>query len=158
MNKTKQNLFVKILKRLSILLIILIIALGSIIWYSSWSPSFLDDGPFHGIICAKIPNKKPDQIYKIYSDLSIETYDREDNDTAPIVLLRDKDNNILWAIYAIANDRETTKVESIRFKKHRQFPFSRPRIFAIVKWAYGEEASWWFIDKDGKLKEYWYSW
>jgi hypothetical protein len=131
-----------------------LLALG---WWRSWHP-FIDDGPFHGKPRASIPARQPDQRFALYNRFTIEVYDAAANEPAPTVVLKDQDSSIKWAIYAIADDMRNTTVRSIRFKDWRHFPFKEPRAFAIVNWTFGREASWWFISREGELKEYWYSW
>ena len=123
-------------------------------WYRGWNP-FLDEGPFHGAACDRIPTSLPNQAFKLYARFVLESYDAGPEDNAPIVLLRDG-TQALWCLRAVADDNST--VRRIRFESFRGFPFWRPRVRGLVQWSNGDEGTWWFIDYDGKLREYWYSW
>ncbi|CAG1022654.1 hypothetical protein DOJK_01814 [Patescibacteria group bacterium] len=122
------------------------------IWQRPWMP-FMDDGPFHGKIVTQIPNEKPTQIFPI-NKFTLEVYSPISNNEAPIVLLREGNNKVKWAIYAEAYEK--THVSSLKFKEYRTiFDIT---IRGTVTWTYGNEVMWWYIDRNGTLKEYWYSW
>lgn len=135
--------------------ILIVIGLLTLVWYRSWMP-FFDDGPFFGLPRNKCPEGEPTEIISIYNNLIIKVYDKEENEPAPTVLLQKKDGKIIWCLFAIAY--ENTKVDKIYFTDYRQFPFKHSRVRGFVEWTYGRESTWWFIDENGVLKGYWYSW
>ena len=126
------------------------------LWWRTWNP-FSDDGHFHGKPRESVPARHPDQVYSLYDRFTLEVYDATADDPAPTVLLKDKNSKIKWSIYALADDMDAS-VKSIRFHRWKHFPFREPRVFGIVDWTFGHEGAWWFISKEGELKEYWYSW
>jgi hypothetical protein len=157
MIKTNRR-FILILLAVVVLLIALpILGLSTLLWYRTWTP-WCDDGPFHGKQRTDVPAKQPDQIFSIYRGMKLYVYDPGPNEPAPTVLLKSKENKVLWCIYAEAESMPDTKVVSIRFDDYRHFPFKRSRVIGVVNWTFGNEGAWWFIDKNGTLEEYWYSW
>jgi len=128
-----------------------------LLWYRAWNP-WIDNGPFHGVRRSDIPKGEPNQTLQIYDGLELQVFDPNEDEQAPTVLLTKPPDEVLWCIYAVADDMTGTTVRTIRFKDWRHFPFKRPRVYAIIEWTFGHEASWWFISKEGRLEEYWYSW
>jgi len=116
----------------------------------------MDDGPFHGTPCEAVPTRPPDQKFALFEWLVLESYDRAEGESAPVVVLRKTDGQVRWCIHAVAVER--TEVRSVRFDSYRGFPFQRRRVRGRVDWTYGNESTWWFISKDGTLEEYWFSW
>ena len=138
-------------------ILILLAALYCLAWYRTWNP-FIDDGPFHGVRRTNTPDGQPNQVFHIYDDLKLEVFDPNEDEQAPTVLLKNRDDQVLWCIYAVADEMTKTTVRRIRFEDWRHFPFKRPRVYGIIEWTYGSESCWWFIARDGRLQEYWYSW
>jgi len=130
----------------------------ALINWISWSPGAFNDGPFHGRPRGEAPTRPPDQVFPLYHRFSLEVYNAMTNEPAPTVLLRDGNTKIKWCIYAIADDMTNTVVKTIHFRTWRHYPFKEPRVRGLVCWTYGHEGTWWFISREGDLKEYWYSW
>jgi hypothetical protein len=145
------------LKAAGLTIAFLLAGLYCLVWYRTWSP-FLDDGPFHGVNRVDIPDGKPDQVFGIYGGLKLEVFDPHQDEPAPTVQSKNGRDEVLWCIYAVADGMTNTTVRRIRFKDWRHFPFKQPRAYGMIEWTYGREASWWFIARDGRLVDYWYSW
>ena len=129
--------------------------LGGLLYYRMWTP-FLDDGPFTGTPRIVHPILPADQDMPIMNGMHLKVFSRQERDPAPTVMLQDKSGKVLWCIYATAYDK--TDVRELRFTGYKTLPFLAPCVVGWVKWTYGHEAMWWFIDRRGKLKGYWYSW
>lgn len=135
----------------------------------TWSP-WLDYGPDYGPYtgtAAEVPADRPaNQVFPIYGDLQLEVYDRLSHEPAPRVLLRNTEDEVLWCIYAVPRptdnpnlgDDRSLFVTHLRFERYRRFPYSRPPVIGVVNWVFGWEATWWFIDREGNLDSFWYSW
>lgn len=134
------------------IILFVILGIGVLIWQRPWMP-FMDDGPFHGKTAEQIPTTKPLQVFPI-KEFVLEVYAPASDQEAPVVLLRDSNSKIKWAVYAQAYDK--TQVYSLKFYDYRTIFSTTVR--GTVAWTYGNEAMWWFIERDGSLKEYWYSW
>ena len=147
---------VKTLKWLAIslgaLLGLVVISIAIFIWQRPWYP-FMDDGPFKGEPVNQLPSRSPDQVY-LLSKYKLEVFNRAPNQKAPIVVLRDSNDQVKWSIYATGMNN--TEVQSIEFIDHRTILSTTVR--GTVKWTYGNEATWWYVSRDGELEEYWYSW
>ena len=131
------------------------ILLGGLLYYRMWTP-FMDDGPFFGVPRVSYPTEPADQVMPIMNGMQLKVFSRKTNDPAPTVLLQDKNGKVLWCIFATAYEK--ADVRELHFAGYKTLPFLAPRIVGWVKWTYGHEAMWWFIDRSGKLKGYWYSW
>ncbi len=130
-------------------IILLVVFLG---WQLAWSPIF-DDGPFTGRPVAKLPTTAPTQSFPV-KDFLLEVYSPPNDGEAPIVLLRDRDKKIKWAVHA--EGMEKTQVTSLEFTHYRTvFDIT---VRGTVHWTFGHEGMMWIIGRDGALKEYWYSW
>lgn len=129
--------------------------LGGLLYYRMWTP-FIDDGPFFGTSRVSYPTEQADQVMPIMNGMQLKVFHRKETDPAPTVLLQDKDGQVLWCIYATAYEK--TEVGELHFTGYKTLPFLAPRVTGWVKWTYGTEAMWWFIDNKGKLRGYWYSW
>jgi hypothetical protein len=136
------------------IVVLICIALSAFIWWYGW-PS-MDDGPFHGEVCELNPKEKPDQTFNLWDGLKLEVHNKNKWIKAPVVTLKKSTGEKLWSIYATAY--EQTQVDAIEFKEYSGYPFKTPRIKGIVYWTFGAEATWWYIKRNGELKEYWYSW
>ena len=66
------------------------------------------------------------------------------------------ENIIIWCIYAHGLDH--SYVNSVEFINESNENYEHITVYGRVDWTYGEEASTWHIQKNGKLIEYWYSW
>jgi len=125
---------------------------GVFIWQRPWIP-FMDDGPFHGKQVEQIPTTKPQQIFPV-NEFILEVYAPASEKEAPIVLLRDKNASVKWAVYAQGQDK--TRVSALKFYDHRTIFITTVR--GTVAWTFGNETMWWHIGRDGSLHDYWYSW
>jgi hypothetical protein len=105
-----------------------------------------------------MPSRAPDQVFRIYNGLTLRVFDPRGAERAPTVQLIDSAGNVRWTIFATAETMDETRVSKLRFYASRTWPFSRARVVGRVEWSYGWEWMWWFIAKDGRLDEYWYSW
>lgn len=123
--------------------------------YRMWTP-FMDDGPFFGTPRGSFPVEQADQVMPIMNGMQLKVFSRKASDPAPTVQLQDKNGKVLWCIFATAYEK--TDVRELHFAAYKTLPFLAPRVTGWVKWTYGHEAMWWFIDRKGKLKGYWYSW
>jgi hypothetical protein len=117
---------------------------------------FMDDGPFLGVAREAPPQLTPKQVFPIFDGMSLEVYPRTENDPAPTVLLRNSDGTLKWCVYALG--QENTQVGSIEFKDLHSGWLTHPAAVGLVDWTYGVERTIWMIDKNGRLKGYWYSW
>ncbi len=131
------------------------ILLGCFLYYWMWTP-FLDDGPFFGTSREVYPTEPADQAMPIMNGMQLKVFNRKESEPAPTVMLEDKNGKVLWCIFATGYEK--TDVRELHFVGYKTRPFLAPRVAGWVKWTYGHEAMWWFIDRNGKLKGYWYSW
>ena len=131
------------------------ILFGCFLYYRAWTPLF-DDGPFFGISREVYPIEPADQVMPIMNGMQLKVFNRKSGDPAPTVLLQDKNDKVLWCVFATGYEK--TDVRELHFTGYKTLPFLAPRVAGWVKWTYGHEAMWWFIDRNGKLKGYWYSW
>ncbi len=130
-------------------IILFVVILG---WQLAWSPIF-DDGPFTGRPVTQLPKTAPSQSFPV-KDFLLEVYWPPNDGEAPIVLLRDRDKKIKWAVHA--EGMEKTHVTSLEFTQYRSVIDITVR--GTVHWTFGHEQMLWVIGRDGTLKEYWYSW
>jgi hypothetical protein len=131
------------------------IVLAGFVWFRSWGP-FMDDGPFHGTPRVDCPASSPDQTFPIYNGNTLLVYDPKTEEASPTVALKDRLGILRWCIYADAFEK--TKVHKLRFYDYQNLPFRHPRVRGLVEWTFGHESMWWFIERNGSLEEYWYSW
>lgn len=129
-----------------------LIAIIILLWHWSWSPVF-DDGPFYGIQSTECSDREPDQTLEIWRGLRLLVFDPEPAEPAPLVSLHDRSGVEKWCIRATAS--EHSEVRRLRFLDSAWF---WPRVRGRVDWTYGRERSIWFLDREGELREYWYSW
>lgn len=121
-------------------------------WQLPWFPVF-DDGPFAGRPVAIAPTGEPIQRFPV-KDFVLEVHSPATSAEAPIVVLRNRNKKVIWAIHA--EGMEKSKVTSVEFNDYRTIFDITVR--GTVKWTYGHEGMTWIIGRDGTLKEYWYSW
>ncbi len=118
---------------------------------------FLADGPFTGEArenCNLLRN--PDQVFPIGSVSRFEVYEREGDDPAPTVLLRDGDNKIKWCVYAVAHS--FSEVYDIEFRRYGTWFLIGTKVEGIVNWTYGYEWTGWYLGPFGGLRKYYYDW
>lgn len=144
-----------ILIAVTIAFLVVVTVLSYILIIGRWDP-FVDDGPFHGVPRDHSHLQKPIQTFSVYSGNQFEVYPKLPEDPAPTVLLRAGDGSVKWCVYAVG--QEETVVDSIRFSSLRKNPFGRPCVLGTVKWTFGNERTLWFINKNGELVEYYFSW
>lgn len=137
----------------AVLLSLGVIILGVLVWQRPWLPYVFDDGPFTGRPAQIVPQSAPAQSYS-FDRFTLITHDPENLDEAPHVLLKNEKGEVMWTIYAEGQER--TKVKTVRFTDHRTLLYTTVR--GTVNWTYGNETSWWIIDRSGKLISYYYSW
>lgn len=123
--------------------------------YFQYVPLF-DDGPFSGVVRNDLPGGQPEQVLPIFEGLRLEVYARTESDPAPSVLLRAKDGAVRWCVYATGPEK--TQVGSIEFLSYHSGWLTEPAVVGVVDWTFGRERTVWLIDRNGELKEYWYSW
>lgn len=146
------KIFKWIVVTVTILTLLLVVAIAVLVWQRPWIP-FLDDGPFKGLPVQSLPKTTPLQIFPV-RDFVLEVYAPLSKEQAPIVLLRNHDKQVKWAVHA--EGMENTQVSSLKFIDYRTIFGTTVR--GTVQWTYGHEAMWWMIGRDGSLNEYWYSW
>jgi len=118
---------------------------------------FQADGPFTGETredCNLLEN--PVQVFPISSSNRLEVYERKEGDPAPIVLSRNRDDNIKWCVYAVANS--FSEVHTIEFVSYGPWFFIGTKVEGIVNWTYGYEWTGWYITPFGRLRNYYYAW
>lgn len=128
-------------------------------WHARWTPSPFATGPCVGELRTIPPTREPDQIFLLFEKFKLEVYDAIENETAPTVLLREREGGQKWCIYATADGRQHTKVNKLRFQAWRFFPFDEPRARGVVWWTHGQQQRMiWLITQKGELTGYWYYW
>ena len=146
-------------RALTITVIIAAVAAGSLTalaWWRSWNPSFMDSGPYAGIP-RNPPQGTPIQIFQIWDGNTLLIYPALSTNTDPIVALKDKTGRIQWSIEA--KGKTNCHVASLRFDAYSVLAWKSPRIVGLVDWNCGGiEKMVWKLERDGTLKEYWYSW
>lgn len=114
----------------------------------------LNDGPYHGNP-TECPEIEAHQVFPVNRKLTLEVYAREDTTRSTIVSLI-RTGAALWCIEV---DEPTNRlVENIEFKEVRGFPFLRKKVVGMADWTDGEQGMYWILRRNGRLKEYWYSW
>jgi len=73
-----------------------------------------------------------------FRDFTLKVYSPASKKEAPIVLLRDSENKIKWAVYAVGQGK--TQVASLKFSDYRTVFDTTVR--GSVDWTYGHEATW----------------
>jgi hypothetical protein len=134
--------------------LLLVIAASVFVFYIN---PFTPDGPFTGEPrenCDLLKN--PMQVFPIDAGNSLEVYAREENDPAPTVLLRDRDNKIKWCMYAVAHP--FSDVYTIEFRGYGRWFLVGQKVEGIVNWTYGYEWTGWYLSPFGGLRKYYYAW
>ena len=156
-----RRLFIKLfiaIYAVTTVMAVVALVLSYCIWTGRWTPFTLNDGPFIGEPRAVAPAREPDQIFPVGDRFVLETYDAEEGEPAPTVVLKDRNGKTKWCMYAIANGMEKTSVKDIRFHAWHLFPLKELKVSGVVGWTYGHEQTLWFITRKGELDNYWYSW
>jgi hypothetical protein len=112
-----------------------------------------NDGPFAGEPVVLPVSSPVSQTYQV-RDFTLESHDPQQAGAAPVVVLKNKSGQVMWAVEARAYPR--TEVSEIRFTDHRTLWHTTIR--GRVKWTYGHETCWWIIDRSGKVVSYYYAW
>lgn len=142
--------------KLSVFVIFIMVLMGSgYLWYKSWAPGIMDEGPLRGELLASVPAGEPSQSYKIYDKYILEVYNTSDI-LAPVVSMTHLSGERIWSIQATNSTNEPKVVTKLSFKGARTFPFVSPRVRGEVIINDVPATTWWFISKTGDLREYWY--
>lgn len=135
--------------------VVVVITVGYL-WYKSWSPGIMDEGPLLGESIDTVPSMTPSQTFSIYNDLILEVYDTGTIHGAPVISAMNGTGERLWTVLATCSRKDPKQVHDIRFSNARAFPFVSPRVRGQAMIKDTDTATWWFITKAGELKEYWY--
>ena len=132
-----------------------------------WFP-WADDGPFTGQIRNDIPEGLPDQELAIAEGWTLKVYDKKEEDIAPTVLLEDQAGEPIWCIYATSEAEgeeysesySNCEVDEIEFYDFLVRKKENPiyKIRGTVHWTFGRESMNWYLNEDGSLYGYFYSW
>ncbi|MBF5045217.1 hypothetical protein FGE12_22625 [Aggregicoccus sp. 17bor-14] len=136
---------------------LLVSAPALLLYWRMWNP-WLDDGPFRGRArsdCAQL-GRTPDQLYPLGGDRQLESYDASATGESATVLLRTSRGEVQWCVYADGHQQGDTA--RVRFLAHRGGVIRDITVRGSVRWAFGDEATWWKLGRDGALQAYWYSW
>ena len=152
--KLKRIIKLVLLILLSVLLIAGI-AFTFFIYKISNEP-FMDDGPFTGATRKDCQLNNPNSEIKIYEKYTLQSFNSKAKDESPTVRLLGPSQEILWCIYA--NGYKETDVYEVSFSSSKEVGYDRILVKGGVYWTYGHERALWYINNDGKLLEYWYSW
>lgn len=172
-DETKEKPTTK--KKIKIIVIAIIIPLIIVslpmlaIWYLSWTLGLYWDGPFYGVERMKCPTVNPDQSLEIWNKMTLNVYDKTESDIAPTVQVLDSNQQqqlCMYATEAYKDDpkrkigRSRSSVKKIRFseKYNSTVFYKNPRIKGFVDWSGGPEGAIWIFSRDGKLKQYYFSW
>lgn len=166
-SSSKQKKIVIIAFSVIIPIIIIAVPLFAF-WYLMWTPGAFWDGPFYGVERMKCPTVKPDQSLKIWDKMTLNVYDKTESDIAPTVQVLDSNQQQQLCIYATESykddpqkiGRSRSSVTKIRFseKYNSTIFYKNPRIKGFVDWSGGPEGAIWIFNRDGKLKQYYFSW
>jgi hypothetical protein len=119
------------------------------------------DGPHHGLPVPPPNDRKPDQEYELSKDFRVEAYDPQGDQLGPTIVLRKDSGEVLWSIRAIpgrySEGAERRIVKRIRFTEHRDPAFGPWRLMGEVDWIHGKEETHFWISRDGRLQEFWFS-
>jgi hypothetical protein len=126
------------------------------LWYKSWAPGIMDEGPLMGESIVSVPSTSPSQSFDIYNNLILEVYDMGSTQGAPVISMSNGSGERLWTVLATSSKKDPKVVEDIRFSGARSFPFVSPRVRGDAVINDATTTTWWFITKKGELTEYWY--
>jgi hypothetical protein len=118
-------------------------------------PSFTDYGPFQGVVRDSPPGGARDQSFELEGGLLLEVWNRGERDRVPTVQLRTAEGSTRWRIYAKAGWLDG--VESIRFGEF-DVNDGGIAVSGMVDWKHGQEHTVWYLELDGDLEQYWFSW
>ena len=116
----------------------------------------MDDGPFLGTTRNDCEVNNPSSELIINEKYTLQSFNSKAKDESPTVRLLGPSQEILWCIYA--DGYEKTYVYEANFSSSKEIGYDKILIKGSVHWTYGHERAMWYIDNDGKLLEYWYSW
>ena len=119
-------------------------------------PCFLDDGPFYGARLAKISDTAPSEELKIFNGMLVQVFQPTEKNKSPVVVLRDKDQQILWSVQA--DGLQPGDVAEIHLNKFDSPALWYGVVHGRVHWAFGKERAYWYISRFGRLGGYCYSW
>ena len=136
-------------------IVVVVISVGYL-WYKSWAPGIMDEGPLLGESNISAPSTSPTHTFGIYNDLILEVYDTGNIHGAPVISMRNGSGERLWTVLATCSKKDPKQVDGIRFSSARSFPFVSPRVRGEAMIKDVHTTTWWFITKKGELKEYWY--
>ncbi|QQE13413.1 hypothetical protein JD969_08135 [Planctomycetota bacterium] len=127
------------------------------LYFNGYIPPFLDDGPFVGHEVLAIEDREPEESMWIYPDrYLLEVYETGEGEQSPVVQLKDQNGSVLWAVRPDGHDEND--VERIEFDEWYWGWKKYGCVKGMVKWTYGTERCWWYIDSAGQLDGYYYSW
>jgi hypothetical protein len=144
---------------LSVVVVGVLVAVPTLVFVRAWNGSSMDVGPFQASLCHELPIQPPRQRFKIWSGMTLLSFDRPEDEEFAIVALENAAGDILWAVSAdTTTGDDPTNVDWIEFESYMTFPWPTPRARARTYWSSGHESTWWFITRDGQLVEYLFSW
>jgi len=135
----------------------IIIMLG--LYWLSWAHSPFDDGPFIGVNYAEDIEVHPNSKITLGNNYVFEAYNGVD-ERAPILVLRDNNEKLMWARLMVVSDvknYENCKVHELELSRGRKTPTGY-HVQGVAFWTYGHEAVNFYLDREGKLKEFYLSW
>lgn len=113
-------------------------------------------GPYHGrprAGCESLPGA-PGSAVAIGRGRRLEAFDRLPGEPAPTVRLVARGGRVKWCIYATAG---TDAVASLRFARVHRTLVGGATAVGTVDWAFGREAAWWYLDRSGGLRAYFFA-
>jgi hypothetical protein len=119
-------------------------------WY------FIEDfGPYYGKL-VPVPNEKPNQLFRVNSNLSLESYDPNKEHNFAIVVARDINGKVLWSLTPY--DPEPIPDLSIRFTGSLRVPFT-DTIRLKTEFHYGVNdpsptPTLWLLERNGSFRNY----
>lgn len=124
--------------------------------YKISNEPFMDDGPFTGTARNDCELNSPSSEIIINDNYTLQSFNSKVKDESPTVRLVGPSQEILWCIYA--DGYKETYVYEVSFSSSKEVGYDRILVKGGVYWTYCHERALWYINKDGKLLEYWYSW
>lgn len=140
-----------------VFMVVVVVITFGYVWYKSWAPGIMDEGPLKGESIVTAPSSSPSQTFSIYNDLTLEVYETGNSYDAPVISVINAGGERLWTVLATCSKKDPKQVHDIRFSGARSFPFVSPRVRGEALIQDAHTTTWWFITKNGALKEYWYA-
>ena len=115
-----------------------------------------EKGPYHGrprTGCESLPGA-PSSAVAVGRGRRLEAFERRPGEAAPTVRLVARDGRVKWCVYATA---ESDAVTSLRFARVHRTLVGGTTVVGTVDWAFGREAAWWYLDRSGGLRAYFYA-